>query len=79
MSIPKTDKILLILAAINIIMFILHIHSNCENIYYFFQLTIIGQIFTISNFILSIILHEKKSNKRIKQLLSRFHLMSIAL
>lgn len=79
MTLAKTDKYLIFLLTINSIFFTLHIWYNCTDIYYFFQLTIIGQILTIINFLLSIILHERKSGSNIKRLLSRLHLMSISL
>lgn len=79
MTLPKTDKNLLLLLILNATMFVLHINKNCEDVYYFFQLTIVGQIFVLLNFLLSIILHEKKSSQEIKHLLSRFHLMGISL
>lgn len=79
MTLPRTDKLLFFFLFINLLIYILHIAENCTDIFYFFQLTIIGQTLVIGNFLLSIILHERKSSRRIKRLLSRFHLMSLAL
>lgn len=79
MPLARTDRFLVFFLVLNITIFALHIIENCTDVYYFFQLTIIGQTLIIFNFLLSIILHEKKSSRRIKKLLSRFHLMSLAL
>lgn len=79
MPLRKTDKNLLLLLMANVLFFGLHIYANCENVYYFFQLTIIGQIVVILNFLLSILLHEKKSGRKVKLFLSRFHLLGLGL
>lgn len=67
------------LLALNIVLFVLHIEHNCKDVYYFFQLTILGQILVIFNFLLSIVLHERKSGPEVRKFLSRFHLMGIGL
>jgi hypothetical protein len=60
-------------------MFIAHIYVNDADIYYFFQLTIIGQTLVVLNFYLSILLHEDKCKLETQLLLSRFHLITLAL
>jgi hypothetical protein len=79
MTFTKTDINLFLLLTLNIVMFAMHIIVNYDNIYYFFQLTIIGQILVIINFSLSIILHEKKSGKQVRLFLSRFHLAALSI
>jgi hypothetical protein len=79
MSSQVTDKNLQILSLLNTIILILHIYINYTDIFYFFQLTILGQILIIINFILSIIYHNDKENISIKIFLSRIHLITIAL
>lgn len=79
MGLARTDKNLLSLLVVNAVLFSLHIHENCTDMFYFFQLTIIGQVVVIVNFLLSITLHEKKSGSHIRLLLSRLHLVSLGL
>lgn len=49
------------------------------DIWYFCQLTVIGQILVILNFYLSMLLHEDKCNLHTQLFLSRFHLITLAL
>lgn len=79
MPLRKTDKNLLLLLALNTAMFGWHAWLNCEDVFYFFQLTVIAQVLVITNFLLSVLLHEKKSGPRVRYLLSRFHLMVLSL
>ena len=79
MTFTKTDINLFLLLTLNIVMLTMHIIVNYDNIYYFFQLTIIGQILVIINFSLSIILHEKKSGKHVRLFLSRLHLAALSI
>lgn len=78
-NIQTNDYNLLCLLLLNVALFGLHMERNCKDVYYFFQLTILGQVVVILNFLFSIILHEKKSGMGVKKFLSRFHLMGIGL
>ena len=79
MGVPRTEINLLVLLAVNVILLCMHVAENCHDVYYFFQLTIIGQVLVILNFFLSIVLHEKKSGAPVRLFLSRLHLVGISL
>lgn len=79
MPLSETDKTLFVLLSLNIVILVLHIGHNCDDIFYFFQLTIIAHSLVIGNFLLSILLHERKSAPEIKRILSRLHLMTLSL
>lgn len=53
--------------------------NDFNDVYYFFQLTIIGQILVTMNFYLSLTLNEQKVNLKIKLILSRLHLVTLSL
>lgn len=69
----------LLLLGLNLVLFGAHIYTNCEDVFYFFQLTIIGQVLVILNFILSLSLKEKSTQLHKKLLLSRLHLVTLSL
>ena len=56
-----------------------HMYYDDADIWYFCQLTVIGQLLVILNFYLSILLHEDKCNLNTQLFLSRFHLITLAL
>ena len=79
MILTQSNKYLYGLLLLNTVFYALHILENYENIFYFCQLTNISQALVISNFLLSIILHEKKSSHSTRKFLSRFHLVTLSL
>lgn len=74
----KRDSYLIALLLLNCVMFAQHLYRHCQDIFYFFQLTIITQNMVIANFILSIVMHESKSTHSTRKLLSRFHLVTLS-
>ena len=60
-------------------MFLLHIIVNYRNLLYFCQLTNLSSVFVILNFLLSVVLHERKSSHKTRKFLSNFHLMTLSL
>lgn len=72
-------SVLRILFILNVAVYITHIYMYCSSIFYFFQLTIIGQTLVVVNFLISILLHHDKESLHTKLLLSRLHLITLSL
>lgn len=75
----KADRTLIGLLLLNVVMFAAHIAVNYESILYFCQLTNLTSLLVVFNFLLSVVLHEKKSSHSTRKFLSSLHLMTLSM